>query len=704
MIIWFYSNALSNQTNEAWGTKFVRKQIIFDKYRTLAPIMHEIELVQQLAREDSVLQMALHDNDPMIRAEGLKTLEQYRLKFQDRSYFAAFVKSQNYYFNDSSNQFATQQLRYKLSPSNNKDKWFYETMSLGDEFQINVNKDNILGVTKIWIDYIIRDNGKIVGVIGTGFDFDQFLKQSVGIEQEGIKNFFINKNLAIQLAKDTGMIDYASMTKADGTHKTIDIIFKNSADIANIKKAMEEISSSLNQDDVKTLWVTIDGKKQLLGIAYQPKVGWFSLTLFDSNDLTLISNLNSFIILSLIFLIAIFILGIIMNLFLLTPINSLKQMMMDVSKGKYDIKIPIVGTGEIAELSEQFKRMVEKVHFVNQELEEKVVERTAHLKQSEQKFRSLFDFTHDAVMLLDEKGFFDCNTPCVEMFGCTSVEEFCKFHPADLSPLIQPCGTESIILASKHIQNALNSGYDRFEWVHQRAHSGEIFFADVLLSALEIGDRKVLQAVVRDDTERRKVEEEIRTLAFYDSLTNLPNRRLLADRIIQAQTKNKRSGRYGAVLFMDLDNFKPLNDTYGHTVGDLLLIEVAHRIKTCLRESDTVSRFGGDEFVVLLGELDERKEEAIVQASIIGEKIRLTLSHPYFLTLSPHTLEEKIVEHHCTTSIGITLFINHIESQDDIIKRADNAMYTAKEYGRNQIYFYTLDSETTHAESSMRTE
>lgn len=564
-VIWFYSESLSNKINEEWGEKFVRKQILFDKYRTLLPIMREIELVQQLSKEQTIIDMALHENDPKRREEGIKTLERYRVKFQDQSYFAAFVKSKNYYFNDSSNQFATQQLRYQLSPTQTKDRWFYETISIRDTCQINVNKDNTLDVTKVWINYVLRDNDKIIGVIGTGFDFDRFLRESVGIEQEGIKNFFITKNLSIQLAKDTGMIDYSSITKKDGTHKTIDIFLKDTSDIERVKEAMNEIESSLNPNSVKTLWVTIEGKKQLLGIAYQREVGWFNLTLFDADELTLISNVNIFIILSFLFLIAFFVVGFMFNTLVLAPINNLKQMMSNIAKGEYDIHLPVVGSGEIAELSEQFKQMVEVVHHTNQELENKIQERTAKLRESETKFRAL---------------------------------------------------------------------------------------------------------------------------ALYDSLTNLPNRRLLIDRLVQAQATSNRNGCYGAVLFMDLDNFKPLNDTYGHTVGDLLLIEVAHRIKICVRESDTVARFGGDEFIILLNELNNDKNESIIQASAVAEKIRSTLAQPYFLKVSDEGIDEKIVEHRCTTSIGIALFFAHEATQDDIIKWADGAMYEAKESGRNQICFY----------------
>lgn len=184
-------------------------------------------------------------------------------------------------------------------------------------------------------------------------------------------------------------------------------------------------------------------------------------------------------------------------------------------------------------------------------------------------------------------------------------------------------------------------------------------------------------------------EEKIRNLAFYDTLTKLPNRRLLLDRLGQVRSASKRSGRYAALMFIDLDNFKPLNDTHGHHVGDLLLVEVARRISNCVREQDTVSRFGGDEFIVMLNELTADKDSSRTQAGVVAEKIRSILAEPYLLTVThPDKAEPCLVEHHCTSSIGVVLFINHENSEDDLIKWADMAMYQAKEGGRNRVHFF----------------
>lgn len=194
-------------------------------------------------------------------------------------------------------------------------------------------------------------------------------------------------------------------------------------------------------------------------------------------------------------------------------------------------------------------------------------------------------------------------------------------------------------------------------------------------------ERTILQHRIDEAT------EQLRNLAFYDTLTLLPNRRLLADRLSQSLSACKRSGCLGALMFIDLDNFKPLNDQFGHAVGDLLLIEVAGRIRRCVREMDTVARFGGDEFVVILSELGETKAESIAQAEAVAEKIRAALEEQHNLIYQQEGQPAICLQHHCASSIGVAMFQGN-DDQEDILRYADTAMYQAKQDGRNRIHFY----------------
>jgi diguanylate cyclase (GGDEF)-like protein len=153
-------------------------------------------------------------------------------------------------------------------------------------------------------------------------------------------------------------------------------------------------------------------------------------------------------------------------------------------------------------------------------------------------------------------------------------------------------------------------------------------------------------------------------------------------------SSNERANHYGAVLFLDLDNFKPLNDTYGHEVGDLLLIKVAERLENCVRKMDTVARLGGDEFVVMLPELTLDASLSHDQTLNVANKILTSISKPYFLEATNLEGDESELEHYCTVSIGFTLFMGHETSEKEVLRQADTAMYKAKSSGRNQISFY----------------
>lgn len=212
---------------------------------------------------------------------------------------------------------------------------------------------------------------------------------------------------------------------------------------------------------------------------------------------------------------------------------------------------------------------------------------------------------------------------------------------------------------------------------HRRKDGGE-FDVEVHATRFELDGEALIFAAARDITERKQAEAHIHQLAFFDPLTALPNRRLLLDRLEQALAACRRNNLQGALLFLDLDHFKILNDTCGHDVGDRLLVQVGVRLRACVREVDTVARLGGDEFVVMLGDL--AGDAAGAQAESVSEKIRASLERPY--ELGEHS-------HRCGVSIGISLFPDDGATAEQVLKRADLALYQAKEAGRNQIRFFS---------------
>ena len=224
------------------------------------------------------------------------------------------------------------------------------------------------------------------------------------------------------------------------------------------------------------------------------------------------------------------------------------------------------------------------------------------------------------------------------------------------------------------------------ETVYQHK-DGRLINVSVTISPIYDAANHVVAAskIVRDISERKLAEAEIAKLAFYDTLTQLPNRRLFYERFKLAVAASKRSQRFGAVLLLDLDNFKTLNDKQGHAAGDMLLCDAARRIEKSIREIDTVARFGGDEFLVLLSDLSADKAEAMVRAKIVAEKIRRALFKPYLLNVQQLDSRTINIEHQSTASIGAALYFDNEITVEDVLRNADIAMYQAKSNGRNQI-------------------
>jgi diguanylate cyclase (GGDEF)-like protein/PAS domain S-box-containing protein len=191
-----------------------------------------------------------------------------------------------------------------------------------------------------------------------------------------------------------------------------------------------------------------------------------------------------------------------------------------------------------------------------------------------------------------------------------------------------------------------------------------------------------------DITDRKSAETRVERLAFYDALTGLPNRVLLARALAQAQAMSSRNGAHGALLFIDLDNFKDINDTLGHQAGDRLLVEAGRRILGCVRESDTVARLGGDEFVILLEGLSIDPMSAADEARVVADKLISTLGLPFRLMDT---------ERHCTPSIGVTLFLGRDRGGEELLKQVDLAMYRAKAEGRNRVCFFDRAIEESAA-------
>jgi len=364
-------------------------------------------------------------------------------------------------------------------------------------------------------------------------------------------------------------------------------------------------------------------------------------------------------------------------------VNRLKNGMQQVALGDLALRIVVTGKDELAQLAQKFNEMTEKLAEVTvarrlltaEMIERKKIE--VELRVAATAFES-----HESMMITNADGvIIRVNSAFVETNGYT-VEEVIGQTP-------------QLLQSGRHDEEFYRHMWETIRcegaWqgeVWDRRKNGDIFPKLLTISAVK-DDAGVVTHYVGshiDITERKQAEEEIKNLAFYDPLTHLPNRRLLLDRLKQALIFSSRGGKKGALLFLDLDNFKTLNDTLGHDVGDLLLQQVALRLESCVREGDTVARLGGDEFVVMLEELDTQALEAAAQTKVIGEKILAMLNQPY--QLATH-------EYRNTPSIGATLFNGGHLTTDELLKQADIAMYQSKQGGRNTLRFFDPKMQET---------
>jgi diguanylate cyclase (GGDEF)-like protein/PAS domain S-box-containing protein len=299
------------------------------------------------------------------------------------------------------------------------------------------------------------------------------------------------------------------------------------------------------------------------------------------------------------------------------------------------------------------------------------------LQQSEARFRQMFESHASPMLLIDpESGaIVNANRAAAAFYGY-GIEQMRQMNIADINTQ-----TREELLHER--QQALREVRNYFVFPHRLA-DGSMRAVEVHSSPIEVDGRTLLFSIIHDITERQRLEQQMHELAFYDVLTGLPNRRLLLDRLHQALATCERTRRHAALMFLDLDHFKTLNDLHGHDIGDRMLVEVGQRLRNCIREGDSVARFGGDEFVVMLESLSADTQEAVIQAESVAEKIRLALSQPYLLS---RDAGDPII-HHCSSSIGITIFREQTDGVDQLLKWTDMAMYRAKDAGRNSIRFF----------------
>ena len=300
--------------------------------------------------------------------------------------------------------------------------------------------------------------------------------------------------------------------------------------------------------------------------------------------------------------------------------------------------------------------------------------------EAEQRYRTLFDSSADGVLVVKASGeIVDANQASCTLFAAQR-EQLLTLTPIDLSPERQPSGERSAEAASRLIGAAMAGSAQVFKWRHRRLDGSE-FDAEIHLGHLLLDGLPHVVGTVRDISARKQSEAHIEFLAHHDALTGLPNRTLLRDRFLQAKATADRRGSSVALLFLDLDHFKVINDTLGHAAGDAVLQQLVTRLQGCVRDTDTICRQGGDEFLLLIPDFQHMAALERICHCILQQ-----LQQPLRLAEQDLSL---------SGSIGITVYPQDGDNFDLLLQRADMAMYAAKAAGRNKAHFYSASMQAT---------
>uniref|UniRef100_Q07P36 Diguanylate cyclase n=1 Tax=Rhodopseudomonas palustris (strain BisA53) TaxID=316055 RepID=Q07P36_RHOP5 len=541
---------LTRNTVVALGTLFAEKQVLFDRYRGLEALIREVSLAETIARSPAVREWARDEADPGKAARGLAELEHYRLSFQDRSYFFVVHASGNYYFNDSADRYAGDQMRYQVKADNPRDGWYFKTIAAGQQCQLNVDRDDNLAVTKVWINCVLSEQGRILGVIGTGVDLSAFIREVVALPQTGVTSMFVDRAGAIQAHRDQGMVDFHSLTKDTKAKKTIFQQVDKPADAAELTAMMQRVSAGSKA--VESRFMTIGGREFLVGVGFLDRLGWYNVTLMDVDA--------------------------IIDRRLFTPIALL---------------LTVMTAAAVALVTILFRRVV--------------LDRLAVVEAAARRV---------------EVGDFD-NIPIDR-------------------------GSDEIGRLSRTLSGMAQAVHDHTQ---------------------------VLEDLVNERTEK------LRRLANIDLLTEIPNRRGFTYVFEQWLAKPASNGRAAGLLLIDLDDFKDVNDAFGHQAGDRLLCETARRLSALLSDRDSCARWGGDEFVVLVVDCDHDGLRALC-ARMVGA-----------INAAPIRCDDG-QEIALTVSIGACR-VGSGSSIDLAFAEADAALYTAKRAGRNR--FALFDASASEA-------
>ncbi|QJR17550.1 GGDEF domain-containing protein [Pelagibacterium halotolerans] len=526
-----------------FGTMIAERQVQYDRYRGMAALSREISLAEALSRSPAMVDWFADEHDPDRKARGLAEMEHYRTAFTDQSVFLVVNASGNYYFNDAQDSFGDDPYSYTLQPSLQRDAWYYATRARREGCHLNVNVDEVLRLTKVWINCLVNRDGEVLGMVGTGLDLTDFIREVVDLPQPGVESIFVDQGGAVQAHRDASLVDFRSITKDIAEKTTIFSLVDDIEDMALLRAMMNGAIEA--PDQIRTATLTMGGMPRLVGVGYLDHIGWYNITVMD---LQTIIDRRIFLPVGLAAIAILVAVGLalswIFRIAVLKRLEKVEAGLVALRGGKRAVMEPDRSADEIGRLSRTLIEMSDTITEARLSLESQVRERT----------------------------------------------------------------------------------------------------------------------------------EQLQSLVNLDALTKIYNRRGFEEKFAVHRRREDDARRVNGLMLIDIDNFKTVNDTAGHSAGDQVVIEVARRLKAALRRVDVCARWGGDEFIVLVRDCSPQALSQIAEA--LTEMMR---QMPVMLSDG----EQLDV----TISIGAVLVMAD-DSLELATEMADAALYRAKEEGRDRVVLF----------------
>ena len=643
---------------------FAEQKVMFYADKATRILVRDRDIVARLSASPVLLDWVRDEGNAGLRKKAMALLVQHRPVLRDHSFFLVAARSGHYYYSQENGKAPDQSFRYTLSKHRLRDAWYYATLAKGQKCSLNVNHDDVLNVTKVWINCLMQADGQAVGMLGTGIDLSEFIRTVVESKQPGVSNIYINKDGFIQAAPHVDMIDFASITHEGGEGRRIFDLFDRPQD----RQAFTRLMQHVGEPAVRSLTVQLHGVPYVVALSAIEGIPWFNTSFVNINEQHIREYFMPFAVL----------LGLAMASLMVLLLWFVRRMILQRLK-RLDANVALLrnrnfsidcadhAEDEIGRLSRSFCEMANDMQRYTKRLENTVAERTAALRQAVHEAEAgrkyldaLIQHARDAIMHIDNQGRIRSFNPASEaMFG---------YQRDDVLGKSVSCLFDVEKQAPGAAWWAALTHEDVLEMKGLR-RDGRRFPVELSLNVMPVVHEDHYIVVIRDISERRQVEARIRQLAHFDALTGLPNRALFLDRLQQALTSARRMGESFSLFFLDLDGFKDINDRWGHKAGDLVLCCVAGRLRACVREMDTVARLGGDEFTMILSGVGED-----AQVERLLQKVRDEVARP--MRIDGYDALFRL-----GVSIGVAIYPQHGSSMDELLSYADQAMYKCKRNG-----------------------